>query len=269
MRSLQLLGVALLLSIPTGVVSDGTTVSIGVTGRNFVVLATETGYRRGPQIIGAGCDHMVELGPRLLLSTVGEVASADEFSSYLARNLALSSMVSESPVSTRAAAHFARREVARLLRRAPIQADLLLAGVDRVGGAGAGGDGAGVGLGEDRGTGVVDGEGGDGGSSGDADDVDVDAADAAGGGCASAGWSPQLHWIDRTGATAELPYAAHGHAAPMALAVLDEGYEADMELEQALSLVRRCIKQLDGRYAVRATGWRIKLVDAEGCRVLE
>ena len=164
-------------------VSDGTSTAIGVRGRDFVVLAIETGYRRGPQIIGSGIDGITELGPRLALVTVDDVASADEFSSYLARNLALSSMVSESPVSTRAAAHFARREVARLLRRAPVQADLLLAGVDHVpvdavGGGGRSGAGGWDGAGERSGDGgVVGGSGGGGsGGGGGSDDEHTDGA---------------------------------------------------------------------------------------------
>mmetsp|Transcript_3435 Transcript_3435/g.3927 ORF Transcript_3435/g.3927 Transcript_3435/m.3927 type:complete len:245 (-) Transcript_3435:120-854(-) len=225
-------------------VSDVMSNAIGLTGRDFVMLVTDRGFRQGTQVIARDCDKIFQLGPHLMLAAVGDVANVDEFSSYLTCNLALSSMVSGIEMTTNGAAHFTRREVSRLLRRSPLQADLLIAGVDCRPAA-------------------VDGDEGD---KGDEEESEGTATSSHPKGKSTV--FPRLHWVDRTGAGCMLPYAAHGPSAPMVLATLDDLWHSDMSLDQCVSLTQTCITQLEKRGAVKSCGWQICVVDKDGFRDL-
>ncbi len=162
----------------------------------------------------------------MLMVSCGDVPSGIEFSNYVARNLALSSIVHGGPVSTRSAAYFTRRQVAKMLRRAPIQADFMIAGVDRI-------------------------------TSPSFEDLN--------GLCAQT--QPQLHWIDRTGTCIELPYGAQGPSAATVVAFLDQQWRADMKLDDALGLLRRCLRLLRGRFAFTPQGWQVCVVADDGARL--
>lgn len=220
-----------MVAAPPCAVGDRSSSLIGVTGRDFVLLAADTAFRRGSQVIVRDHDRITRLGPRIMLATAGDGASSDQFVSFLSANLALADVVHGRPTSARSAAHFTRREIHRLLRRSPVQADFLLAGVDD-------GDGA-------EGAATLEGE-------------------RDGSGCVR----PQLHWIDRTGAACELKYAAQGPSAPMVVATMDERWREGMDVDEALELLGTCIEQLAGRYAVSPQGWRVKVVDSNGANRL-
>ena len=216
--------------------ADGATSVIGINGRGFVVLAGEASFRRGSMVISRDSDPITRLGPRALLASCGEVSSGGEFSSYVARSLALDSIIRGRPSATSSAAHFIRRELARLLRRAPVQADFLLAGVDVSSPWALRSDGSAA----------------DGG-----DDESLLASSS----------KPQLHWIDRTGSEVQLEYAVQGPGAAMLLALLDERWEPGLSLDQVLDLVRACVRQLSNNLAVACPGgWRVHVIDREGSR---
>ncbi len=212
----------LLVCLCSRVAADGGSSAIGLVGRGFVLVAADTAFRRGTQVLSQDSQRVAVIGERTLLASVGDVGSAKEFASYIARNVALQEIVHGRPVTTRETAHFMRHEVARLLRRAPVQADFLLVGVDD-------------------------------------SSSRIDTHDSA---CI-----PQLHWIDRAGAACELKYGAQGPAAAMVVATLDERWHEDMDLPDALDLIRLCLRQLQGRYALTPQGWRVCIVDADGARL--
>lgn len=209
---------------------DSTSSAVGITGRGFVLLATDTAFRRGAQVISRDIDLITRLGPRTILASCGDLSSGGEFASFLARNFALRKIIHGRPQTTRSAAHFARHNIARLMRKSPVQADFLLAGVD--------------------------------------EDMESTNSWRSPDGLPSASGQPQLHWIDRAGSCCELPYACQGPASAMVLAFLDEGWHEGMELDEALDLLKRCIAQLAGRYAMSPQGWRVNLVDGKGSRLV-
>lgn len=204
------------------VAADGGSSAIGFIGRDFVILAADTAFRRGTQVISPDSQRVHSIGPRTILAAVGDVGGAKEFATYIAGNVALQEIVHGRPVSTQEAAHFTRHEIARLLRRAPVQADVLIAGIE-------------------------------------------DSQRSIEG--RQAKCRPQLHWIDRAGSWCELDYAAQGPSAAMAIATLDSRWRKDMDVGEALELVRICLRQLQGRYALTPQGWRVNIVDAAGSRV--
>ena len=122
-------------------------------------------------------------------------------------------MVHGRPPRTPSAAHFARRELARLLRRSPVQADFLLAGVDDdydefdkfdV-------------IAEDEGKQGSRSSSSSSSSSGaDRRTLPIQRSSLA---CDRV-VTPQLFWLDRTGGCVALPYASHGPAAAMVEAAM-------------------------------------------------
>ena len=226
------------------ILSNGDTSSslIGITGHDFVLLAADTAFRRGGQVLVRDHDRIAKIGTHTMLATAGDGASSEQFVSYLSANLALADIVHGCPTSTRSVAYFTRREVHRLLRRSPVQADFLLAGLDA----------------EMEETSVCES------NFVETETIVASESDSK----ISRRMKPQLHWIDRTGASCELKYAAQGPSAPMVIATMDERWREDMNLQEALDLLGRCIEQLEGRVSVAAHGWRVKVVDRNGANQL-
>ena len=224
----------LLAALLPMVAADSATSLIGLRGDGFVMLASDTAFRRGSQVISRDSDRVTVLGPRTLLATTGDQSSGDEFAAYLARNMALDRIVHGRPTTTRSTAHFLRRELSRLLRRAPVHADFLLAGVDDAPGQGSTGS-------LEKETIVLSSE-------------------------RETSFEAQLHWIDRAGGCAELPYAAQGPAGAMVMATFDQGWREGLDEAEALRLVCRAISQLDVRYSFSPQGWRVQVVDRSGSR---
>jgi 20S proteasome subunit beta 4 len=77
---------------------------------------------------------------------------------------------------------------------------------------------------------------------------------------------PTLNWIDYLAAKAQLPYAAHGYAAFYVSSLLDRHYKPGMSEEDALDLIRACVKELRTRMPIDFKGVQIKIVDRNGIR---
>ena len=61
---------------------------------------------------------------------------------------------------------------------------------------------------------------------------------------------PLLYWIDYLGTMAQVPYAAHGYGAYFCLSTMDRFHRPDMDLQQGLALLKRCIDELSTRFIV-------------------
>jgi len=117
---------------------------------------------------------------------------------------------------TKSAAHFTRRELARLLRRSPVQADFLLAGVDTEQEIAAV-DHASVGDRLEGGVSELYGHSSatSGSSGGEASPERRERSTSHLAASGQLKVIPRLYWLDRAGGCAELPYASHGPASPM------------------------------------------------------
>lgn len=72
-----------------------------------------------------------------------------------------------------------------------------------------------------------------------------------------------LYWLDETGATASLPFAAHGLGSALVLGHLDREYRPDLAPDAAIHLLSDCLDLLRERYAAStAAGFIVKLVMA-------
>ncbi|GAA5999866.1 hypothetical protein JCM10207_005947 [Rhodosporidiobolus poonsookiae] len=78
--------------------------------------------------------------------------------------------------------------------------------------------------------------------------------------------APSLYWIDYLGTLGTVPYAAHGYGAYFALSTMDRWHNPEGDLEEGLSLLRKCINELETRFIVNLGGWTIRVADANGVR---
>lgn len=81
--------------------------------------------------------------------------------------------------------------------------------------------------------------------------------------------SPAIFWLDYLGTLVEVPYAVHGYAAHFTMGLLDRYHRPDMDVEEGLALLRRCIDELKKRFIVDLGTWKVRVIDREGIREVE
>jgi hypothetical protein len=80
---------------------------------------------------------------------------------------------------------------------------------------------------------------------------------------------PHLYWLDELGSLQQIQYGAHGLGSNFCLSVLDQGFRADMTLDEATQLMRDCFHQLRTRYLINSPRPPcIKVVDDSGIRLI-
>lgn len=80
---------------------------------------------------------------------------------------------------------------------------------------------------------------------------------------------PELYQIDYLGTKVDLPYAAHGYAGFYTFSLLDRHYRPDMNEEEGLALLKKCIEELNKRMPVDFKGVIVKVVGKDGVRKLD
>ena len=78
-----------------------------------------------------------------------------------------------------------------------------------------------------------------------------------------------LYFLDYMASLAKLNYACHGHAANFVLSVFDRDWKKDMPLDEGLAVIRKCIHELHTRFLISQPNFIVKVVDANGTRVVE
>ncbi|KAL4819155.1 nucleophile aminohydrolase [Aspergillus spinulosporus] len=108
-------------------------VLLGITGRDFVILAASKAAMRGPTILKAEDDKTRQLNEHTLVAFSGEAGDTVQFAEYVQANVQLYTMRNDTELSPKAVANFVRGELARSLRsRNPYTVNLLLGGVDPI-----------------------------------------------------------------------------------------------------------------------------------------
>ncbi|KAK8067134.1 proteasome subunit beta type-2, partial [Apiospora hydei] len=108
-------------------------VLLGITGKDFTLIAASKATMRGPTIIKAADDKTRALNKSTLIAFSGEAGDTIQFTEYIQANAQLYSMRNESELSPTALAHYVRGELASSLRsRKPYNVNLLLGGVDPI-----------------------------------------------------------------------------------------------------------------------------------------
>ena len=108
-------------------------VLLGITGKDFVLIAASKAAMRGATILKASDDKTRALNSHNLLAFSGEAGDTTNFAEYIQANIALYSMRNDTDLGPSATASFIRGELAKSLRsRKPYTVNLLLGGVDPI-----------------------------------------------------------------------------------------------------------------------------------------
>ncbi|KAL5362343.1 proteasome-domain-containing protein [Aspergillus floccosus] len=108
-------------------------VLLGITGKDFVLLAASKAAMRGPTILKAEDDKTRQLNKHNLMAFSGEAGDTVQFAEFIQANIQLYTMRNDTELRSNAVANFVRGELARSLRsRSPYTVNLLLGGVDPI-----------------------------------------------------------------------------------------------------------------------------------------
>lgn len=77
-----------------------------------------------------------------------------------------------------------------------------------------------------------------------------------------------LYYLDYLGSSNKINYGCHGHVSSFVLSILDRDWKKDMEFDEAIQLVNKCIAEIQMRFLVQQPKFMIKVVDKEGVRVV-
>lgn len=83
------------------------------------------------------------------------------------------------------------------------------------------------------------------------------------------GDQPSLYFMDHLASCEKVNKAAHGYGAMFTLGLMDRYWKKDMTLEEAQDIIRLCIKELETRFIVNLGKYTVKVVDKDGCRVID
>ncbi|XP_074641724.1 proteasome subunit beta type-2-like [Tubulanus polymorphus] len=104
---------------------------IGIQGKDFVLVAADTSASRSVLTMKLDQDKMLKMNSRQIMLVSGEAGDTVQFAEYIAKNIQLYKMRNGYELSTTAAAHFTRKNLAEFIRsRTPYMVNLLLAGYD-------------------------------------------------------------------------------------------------------------------------------------------
>ncbi|KFY71982.1 hypothetical protein V499_07853 [Pseudogymnoascus sp. VKM F-103] len=108
-------------------------VLLGITGKDFTIIAASKAAMRGATILKASDDKTRALNQHTLMAFSGEAGDTIQFAEYIQANAQLYSMRNQIDLSPSAIANFVRGQLASSLRsRKPYNVNLLLGGVDPI-----------------------------------------------------------------------------------------------------------------------------------------
>jgi len=108
-------------------------VLLGITGKDFTIIAASKAAMRGPTVLKATDDKTRSLNQHNLMAYSGEAGDTVQFAEYIQANVQLYSMRNGTSLGPAAVASFVRGEIAKALRsRKPYNVNLLLGGVDPI-----------------------------------------------------------------------------------------------------------------------------------------
>ncbi|GAA5967748.1 hypothetical protein JCM11641_005754 [Rhodosporidiobolus odoratus] len=106
-------------------------ISFGITGKDYVLFASDMNAARSIVKMKATEDKQKELGKHLVMAYSGEPGDTVQFAEYVERNLRLYQIRNHIPLRPPSAASWVRTQIAESLRsRKPYSVNLLLGGFD-------------------------------------------------------------------------------------------------------------------------------------------
>ncbi|KAF2090628.1 proteasome-domain-containing protein [Saccharata proteae CBS 121410] len=108
-------------------------VLLGITGKDYTIIAASKAAMRGASILKANDDKTRTLNKHTLMAFSGEAGDTVQFAEYIQANIQLYSMRNDTDLGPSAVASFVRGELAKALRsRRPYNVNLLLGGMDPI-----------------------------------------------------------------------------------------------------------------------------------------
>jgi len=105
---------------------------IGIQGKDFVLLASDTKNARSVVTMKDDQDKMVTVSDSILMAVCGEAGDTIQFPEYISKNIQLYKIKNGYELSPHAAANYTRRCMAESLRsKRTKQVNLLMAGYDK------------------------------------------------------------------------------------------------------------------------------------------
>lgn len=103
---------------------------IGITGKDFVLLVSDASVGRSIVVFKQDEDKMEQISNRVVMAMSGGAADRDQFGSLIKRNIILKELRNQRELSTAEIANFTRAELHESVRKAPVQVNILIGGVD-------------------------------------------------------------------------------------------------------------------------------------------
>jgi 20S proteasome subunit beta 4 len=83
-----------------------------------------------------------------------------------------------------------------------------------------------------------------------------------------AGYDPkkggELYFMDYLGTLAKTPFVAHGYGGLFSLSVMDRYYKPNATKEEAVEIIKNCIREVQQRLIINFPNFQLKFVDKDG-----
>eukprot|EP00918_Siedleckia_nematoides_P062752 GHVU01136762.1.p1 GENE.GHVU01136762.1~~GHVU01136762.1.p1 ORF type:complete len:201 (+),score=31.91 GHVU01136762.1:86-688(+) len=80
---------------------------------------------------------------------------------------------------------------------------------------------------------------------------------------------PQLFFQDYLTSLVEVPYAVHGYGGFFTLGIMDRYYKPDISKDEAVALLKKCIDEIQKRFIVNLTKFKVHVIDENGIKQLD
>lgn len=77
---------------------------------------------------------------------------------------------------------------------------------------------------------------------------------------------PCVYWLDYLAMLHKVNAAGHGYGSMFIKSILDNNWHENMQEDEALQLVRTCIREIQTRFVAAPSCYVVKVVDANGVR---
>ncbi|MES1921446.1 Proteasome subunit beta type-2 [Bonamia ostreae] len=107
--------------------------TFAITGKDFVLFASDSSVRISIKKMKLNQRKTIELDDNKMIAWNGKPSDALNFADFVSRSHFLYTIRNGFPMSVKASAHFIRNELARAVRKSPVETNIMIGGVDESG----------------------------------------------------------------------------------------------------------------------------------------
>jgi 20S proteasome subunit beta 4 len=212
---------------------------IGLVGKDFALVAADRKVAHSIIAVKNDEDKILALDQHKLLACGGELGDTKNFSEYIQKNIALYNLRNGVKLTTHAAAHYTRGEIAHAIRNSPKMCNMLLVGYD-----------------EDAGASLYH-------------------IDYMGGmhkmnyGSHGYGGFFAASLLDRYNFPALFPTQIMPVNDGVGLFFKHRLWKPDMSLEEGMAIMKKVFTEINTRFLIGGSTFSLKIVDKDGIRVID